>query len=1840
NLSSKKVEETLNLRYLEDKPNVQGLGQEWYFDLDYLTDSLGYTHFKTNTPAGTQDTNINAGTQADDSESECDEQANLVPSFPFNSFLGPKVNEVSATIENHLDYAKEIARLQRQEHEAHSAVKNVPAGSIPTHSVPASSVPASSVPAGSIPTGSVPAGSVPTSSTPAGGVLAGSVDSASFGDPASSESVPAVFTSDHANNSTLHPGHSLGSIEDSTKFPSPPDLENHQPKADIFSSSSYDDGFCDDVTNLASSVAVDHVATKRVNIIHPQSQIIRELQSPVQTRSKVQKSKFGESAFISYVHNQNKTNHTNHLHCLFACFLSQLKPSSVAKSLEDPDWVAAMQEEMQQFFNQQVWKLVPLPNEKIAIGTKWILKNKKDAKGIVVRNKARLVAQGHRQEEGIDYDEVFALVARIEAIRLFLAFSLYMGFMVYQMDVKSAFLYGEFEEEVYVTQPKGFEDPHNPKHVYRVVKALYRLHQAPRACLCDEFEVLMKGEFKISAMGELTFLLGLQVKQLSDGIFISQDKYVKDMLKKFDMQSMRTATTPYEVPMPKSKDEPDDAVNVHLYRSMVGSLMYLTASRPDIMFAVSACFRHQVTPMTSHLNAVKKIFKYLKRQPNLGLCYPRDSPFQLEAYSDSDYAGSHSDRKSTTGGCQFLGTRLISWQCKKQSIMATSSTKAEYVAAASCCGQSTLGCSIPRMNAVSYGFLLYSIQIISKHPMLLVVQVFLLVVLVHADGLVPAGSCTIPTGSYLIVLLDWFLLDDHNKVAHLKKRKGWEAYERILDFLNRSHIWYALTHHPPIVFDSLVKQFWATATVRTLEAWPSEIIATINGNEVVVTESLIRTQLQLNNETGLCEFTLNDVLDEMREIGTYNFSRFILDGMIGNIGSKRHKFLMYPRFLHMILGIQTTDPSPRPTFDFTAKLFSFSNMKLNWDGPHMPLLAPMLMVPAGGDGADAAVMPPKRTSTSAAPTMTRAAIRKLVADSVSKALETQATTMENTKNTNGNTRLRETHVVYKLSTFLLQWAIHQKQSATSVSNLSCLWIERALQLSILKGKQQCPRKNILAKEQERSQRFKRSHGFDVVIGMDWLSKYHAKILRDKKVIHIPINGETLIIRGDRNAKTLMEAIEKRFRGNTETKKVQKTLWKQQFENFTGSSSECLDWRNKADLEEQSLDELFNRLKIYEAEVKHSSSTGTTIQNLAFVSSSNTDSTTESVSAATSVSAKMHVPQLDNEDLKQIDVDDLEEMDLRWQMALLIMRAKRFLQKTGQNFGSNGPTSMGFDMSKVVCYNCYKKRHFARECRSPKESRRNDVAEPQRRTVPVETSTSNALVSQCNGVGCYDWSYQAEEEPANIALMAFLSSSSSSDTEPPSSLCDRFQPSGGYHAVPSLTTGTFMPPKPNLVFHTTPIAVETDHSAFTVQLSPTKPAQALSHTNRPAAPIIKDWVFESEDESETKAPHIVPSFVQGTHKKYASLTHPNPQKHMVPTIVLTQSKPVFHTAVRPVSADVPKLKAPVVSVAQGMQGKWNMSYLSDFEELNGRYVSFGGNPKGGKISGKGKIKTGKLDFDDVYFVKELKFNLFSVSQMCDKKNSVLFTDTECLVLSPDFKLPDESQVLLRVPRENNMHNVNLKNIVPFGDLTCLFAKATIDESNLWHRKLAHTNFKTINKLVTGNLVRGLPTKVFENDHTCVACKKGKQHRASCKTKHNYDEDATFDGKEHDFDVKKPESEVILSPSSRAQPRKQDDKTKKEAKGKSHVESFTGYRDLSAEFQDCSDNSSNEVNVAGTIVPTIGQNSLNNTNTFSAAGPSNAAASPTYGKSSFIDASQLFDDPDMPELEDIVENSDQD
>nr|GEW59004.1 retrotransposon protein, putative, Ty3-gypsy subclass [Tanacetum cinerariifolium] len=281
-------------------------------------------------------------------------------------------------------------------------------------------------------------------------------------------------------------------------------------------------------------------------------------------------------------------------------------------------------------------------------------------------------------------------------------------------------------------------------------------------------------------------------------------------------------------------------------------------------------------------------------------------------------------------------------------------------------------------------------------------------------------------------------------------------------------------------------------------------------------------------------------------------------------------------------------------------------------------------------------------------------------------------------------------------------------------------------------------------------------------------------------------------------------------------------------------------RNKTDLEEQSLDDLFNSLKIYEAEVKSSSSASTSTQNIAIVSSSNTDRTNEPISDAASVSAMS----------TKIPLSPLPNVDS-------LIRARQFLQRTGRNLGANGPTSMGFEMSKVECYNCHMKGHFARECRSPKDTRRNGsgAVEPQRRSFLVETTTSNALVSQCDGVGSYDWSFQAKIDPTNYALMAFSSLSSSFDNEVVScsKACTKANATLQSHydkLIENYRKSQF-----DVISYQTGLE--------SVELSHTKPDQDLSHTSQPLAPIIEDWVSDSEDESETKSPQNVPSFVQST-----------------------------------------------------------------------------------------------------------------------------------------------------------------------------------------------------------------------------------------------------------------------------------------------------------------------------------------------------------------------------------------
>nr|GEX83434.1 putative ribonuclease H-like domain-containing protein [Tanacetum cinerariifolium] len=651
--------------------------------------------------------------------------------------------------------------------------------------------------------------------------------------------------------------------------------------------------------------------------------------------------------------------------------------------------------------------------------------------------------------------------------------------------------------------------------------------------------------------------------------------------------------------------------------------------------------------------------------------------------------------------------------------------------------------------------------------------------------------------------------------------------------------------------------------------------------------------------------------------------------------------------------------------------------------------------------------------------------------------------------------------------------------------------------------------------------------------------------------------------------------------------------------------------NKPGIDNLDIDDLYNNLKFYEADIKGSFGSSSNLRNVAFVYAESTNSTNELnaayiVSTATCHSSQAQgsssyvdelmflffvnqssTPQLDKEDLEQIDQDDLKEIDLKWQVAMLFMRVKRFYKKTGRKLEFNGKEPVGFDKTKVECFNCHRRGHFAMGCRSARNSgnKSRDLGNTgyigrDNGKRPTKEEDEKALVVQ-DGLGTYDWSYQVEEEATDFALMAFTSnpsSSSNSNSELDEALKEKedlkaklekfktslknltklldsqisvkvktslgygsqfnekevldikeeevtetvldnrssdkensvandgFKKGGGYHAVPPPLTGNYMPSKPDMSL------AGLDDSIYKFNISETVTSLAKDEKDTPETSIA---CVEKPNEDRMSKKFVLPTNVgkrtgHGESRPvWNNVQRINHQNKFAPIAVFIRFGRIPVSTTKPKAAASTSAAKPVNTAGPKQSVNFSRTRISAVkgnevtavktlaEIHDGGFVAFGSSR--GKITGKGKIRIEKLNFDDVYFINELKFNLFSVSQMCDKKNSVLFTETECLVLSSNFKLRDKSQVLLRVPRQSNMYSFDLQNVVPSGDLTCLFAKASIDESNLWHRRLGRVNFKTMNKLVKGNLVRGLPSKIFNNDHSCVACQKEKQHKATCKAK---------------------------------------------------------------------------------------------------------------------------------------------
>ncbi|GJZ58642.1 ribonuclease H-like domain-containing protein [Tanacetum coccineum] len=1615
-------------------------------------------------------------------------------------------------------------------------------------------------------------------------------------------------------------------------------------------------------------------------------------------------------------------------------------------------------------------------------------------------------------------------------------------------------------------------------------------------------------------MGELTFFLGLQVEQRADGIFLSQDKYVYDILKKFGYSSVKTASTPMETHKPLTKDENGSDVDVHLYRSMIGSLMYLTSSRPDIMFAVCACSRFQVQPKASHMHA-------------------------LIAYSDSDYASASLDRKSTTGGCQFLGCRLVSWQCKKQSIMANSTTEAEYIAASNCYAQNPVSHSKTKYIEIRYHFIrdCYEKRLIEMAK-------------IHTDNNVAdllTNAFDVTRFKYLIASIELIMAnlkycDKHNMVAFLKKPTKSEGFTEIVDFLKGSSL----------------------------------------------------SKLQLADVIGINNVPDAEIYEGLITLGNraYNFSKLIFDGMVHNIESTS-KFLMYPRFLQMILDITTANNGNYLAKTLTKKLFA--NIKRGYARDHVPLLPAMLAgtapdqdeatttrvevntegattttsgLDAGLDSGNIHESPLRSNDTPLHEVPTSESVEdsmklqelSLLVPKLEKKINSLENKLKETKQTLGSAiltlvkKVKSLEVALKrkskkvvvsdseeeeteaqerkiqeldgdpLVSLVEDFVTPTKTTVSTsgeeqVEDISPTTLEAAKTLSkvasqakstdkgrredinigkvgintgsegvstgslgLSTGKAPMTEEEIQATKRTKAQIQQEEAGLAEAIRLQTLQEEEAarqgesvtgedfakmmvEMINEKKksyaeqkvkivstdnvylsTVHnlwdIIINGdleEDPVPTGDQSgpsapvvpktakqlatrrnqervksilllaipdeyllkfhnvpdAKSLWEAIKSRFGGNEESKKMQKNVLKHQFENFTTAPNESLDkaydrfqrlisqlevygavvtkedinekflrslppaWsqialymRNKADIDKVDTYDLYNNLKVYEDEMNKSSSSSSTSQNLAFLSSENTSSTNK-VSTA---SREFGVNSAGGTSQVSTALCVHEVACLFFAQPTTSPQLKNEDFQTGRNMDFKEKRPVSLDKSKVECYNCHKKGHFGRECRSGRNQGRRSNGDNGRSNTPTNESSSQALVAQ-DGLGGYDWSNDFEIESVNYALMAFSSSNSSGSSDKEVKNCSkqcvesfksiqtnydsdrekynraRLEIQGyeivleslkarilgheknelawgekyefqnyelkcreikldnlklelekvikerdelklkttkweasskhlnkllnsqmstrdktglgygtqinelssnsetdseislsvfdvrssdeettnnmsskvdGFHAVPPPITGNFLTLRTDISFagldefaikrkviesQTTEINTDTSKTKTSENLGNEKKVNAekpksinesvVSKLNvNKEKVIIEDWTSDDEDEVsavqtvchvksretqtvrtkadkisqvsqksgigfkkvkacfvckstdhlikdcnfyDKKSPEPKLRNVVNTgqrvvkpvwdnanrvnHQKISNkLKYPQAKRTFVPSGVLTRigvvstGRPKVNPA-KPGNPEILLQDHAVVDSGCSSHMTGNKAYLSDYEDYNGGFVAFGSDPKGGKITGKGKIKTANLDFDDVYFVDELKFNLFSVSQMCDKKNSVLFTESEFLILSPSFKLIDESQVVLRAPRKDDVYNLDLKNIVLSGGITCLYANATLDESKLWHRRLGHVNYKNINKLVKGNLVRGLPSKVFMNDHTCVACKKGKQHKASCKAK---------------------------------------------------------------------------------------------------------------------------------------------
>ncbi|GJR79548.1 putative ribonuclease H-like domain-containing protein [Tanacetum coccineum] len=1130
------------------------------------------------------------------------------------------------------------------------------------------------------------------------------------------------------------------------------------------------------------------------------------------------------------------------------------------------------------------------------------------------------------------------------------------------MDVKSAFLYGTIEEEVYVCQPPSFEDPQFPDKVYKVEKALYGAHQAPRAWFDAK-------KFQMGSIGTLTFFL----------------------------------------------------------RSMIGSLMYLTASRPDIMFVVYACARFQLTPKVSHLHALKRIFRYLKGQPKLGLWYPRDSPFDLEAFSDSDYAGA---------------------------MVANSTTKVEYVAATNCCGQVLW----IQNQMLDYGFNFVNTMIyIDNESTISIVKnpVF------HSKTKHIEIRYHFIRDSYEKKLIQVIKIQTNHNVADL--------FTKAFDVSR-----FALSENPTI-YDSHIKQFWQTATVNTLDNGEQEITTIVDGPCKLLTIDLFRNILQLADAGGLSSLLNTEIFDQLSLMGDATTVTSIDAGHgSGNItksptmpydsplpgghtlGSDEGSMTLHEFGILCTQFCQTGGKKLEIELKQTKQTYGAAFTKLIKKVKKLEQTVKTSKakrrrkIIASDDEEDLVVKDPFKQGRSMIEVMDLDAGISLVPPYVENLTTTKDTYSDRKKcllKAKGKAKMDETESPRKmkqreqvqisrlLKLSRLRFLVQQLQAGEKVI------VKNDLQMMLVDiiGEASGSGEESAEKEKELSEEELQKLLVIVPVEEVYVEALQFKYpIIDWEVYYEDKEGEII----------------SNLRGGL-------------FGN-NGLSVSLL-------IEETTTDDSVYKTKVSETETSISKTSKDIVEKPKTVRPSapiiedwDTDSDNDSVFRPKTDQTKPKFTKINfvksDENVKSVNKENTHKQ---------VEYPRKSQSPRGNRRNWNGMMTQklgnGFEFIKKACFVCGSFNHLIKDC----DFHDNKMVEK-----PVLNNKGRVTG-------------QREIRPVwNNA-----------------------------QRVNHQNKFTHPHPKRNFV----PTAVVTKSGQVPVNAAKQNSLRAAASisTARPVNTVVpksKVNVALPKTYSYFKAHSPVRrAFNQKSAAKIYNLNE-KVKTARVNNVTTAGPKAVVSAAV----GNGQTQDQGIFDSGRSRHMTRNKSFLIDYQEIDGRFVAFGGSPKGGKITGKGGLtclfakatidesnlwhkRLGHINFKTMNklvrgnLVRGLPSKLFENDHTCvacqkgkqhKASKSVYFhRRLNVLFLSPDFKLLDESQVLLKVPRQNNMYSFDLKNVVPSGGLAYLFAKAAIDESKLWHRRLSHINFKTMNKLVKRNLVRGLPSKLFfENDHDFFACQR--------------------------------------------------------------------------------------------------------------------------------------------------------